>query len=157
MPSGKGFHLHVNLGAAQVRRRLKGHGFGVRRVEAAGKGRAVIVHTATGVHLRQLEALFEDVLARPAEPETDVSEPSVRVEDLLNIDAISAAWLRDVGVATRADLEHFGPVFAYSLVRERQPECSLNLLWALAGALADVDWRDLPPEEREQLRQAVGE
>jgi len=51
--------LHVTLSASEVRRRLKGHGFGVRRIESAGKGRAVIVHTATGKHLRQLESLFQ--------------------------------------------------------------------------------------------------
>ncbi|MBS0260978.1 MAG: hypothetical protein JSS02_03405 [Planctomycetes bacterium] len=50
--------LYVSLSASEVRRRLKGHGLGVRRIEAAGKGRAVIFHTATGRHLRQLEALF---------------------------------------------------------------------------------------------------
>jgi DNA transformation protein and related proteins len=54
--------LHVNLGASQTRRRLKGHGFGVRKVETAGKKRAVIIHTATGEHLRQLESLFYDVI-----------------------------------------------------------------------------------------------
>jgi hypothetical protein len=54
--------LYVNLGASQVRRRLKGHGFGVRKVETAGKNRALIIHTATGEHLRQLEALFQDVV-----------------------------------------------------------------------------------------------
>jgi DNA transformation protein and related proteins len=48
--------LYVPLGASKVRRRLKGHGFGVKKVETAGKKRAVIVHTATGKHLRQLEA-----------------------------------------------------------------------------------------------------
>ncbi len=52
-------NLYVSLSASEVRRRLKGHGFGVRRIESAGKGRAVIVHTATGKHLRQLEALFQ--------------------------------------------------------------------------------------------------
>jgi hypothetical protein len=50
--------LYVNLGASQVRRRLKGHGFGVKKVETAGKKQAVIIHMATGEHLRQLEALF---------------------------------------------------------------------------------------------------
>lgn len=54
--------LFVSLGASQVRRRLKGHGFGVRKVETAGKNRAVIIHTATGEHLRQLESLFHDVI-----------------------------------------------------------------------------------------------
>ena len=33
----KGDRLYVNLGASQVRRRLKGHGFGVRKVFSDGK------------------------------------------------------------------------------------------------------------------------
>jgi DNA transformation protein and related proteins len=58
----KGYRLYVELNASQVRRRLKGHGFGVRTVESAGSHRAVIIHTATGQHLRELEALFRDVI-----------------------------------------------------------------------------------------------
>ena len=58
----KGFRLYVALGASKARHRLKGHGFGVRKVHSDGKDRAVIIHTATGDHLRQLEALFQDVL-----------------------------------------------------------------------------------------------
>ena len=60
----KGQRLHVMLGASQVRRRLKGLGFGVRKVESAGRGEAVIIHTATGQHLRELQAIFRDVLER---------------------------------------------------------------------------------------------
>jgi DNA transformation protein and related proteins len=54
--------LCVNLGASQTRRRLKGFGHGVKRVSTDGKNRAVIIHTATGRHLQELEALFADVL-----------------------------------------------------------------------------------------------
>ncbi len=64
----KGQRLHVLLGASQVRRRLKGLGFGVRKVEAAGRGEAIIVHTATGQHLRELRSIFQDVLA-PDKPQ----------------------------------------------------------------------------------------
>jgi DNA transformation protein and related proteins len=62
----KGDHLHVKLGASQVRRRLKGLGFGVRKVESAGRGEAAIIHTATGQHVRELCAIFQDVIARNA-------------------------------------------------------------------------------------------
>ena len=58
----KGERLYVKLGASQVRRRLKGHGFGVRKVHSDGKNRAVIIHTATGDHLRELKALFQDAI-----------------------------------------------------------------------------------------------
>lgn len=64
----KGDRLYVELNASQTRRRLKGRGFGVRKVETAGERRAVIIHTATGEHLRQLQALFQDVIAQPEEP-----------------------------------------------------------------------------------------
>ncbi|MHB8898029.1 MAG: hypothetical protein ACYC6Y_04720 [Thermoguttaceae bacterium] len=62
MPDIKGERLYVRLGPSQVRKRLRGVGFGVRRVESAGTGRALIIHTATGGHLEQLKALFGDVL-----------------------------------------------------------------------------------------------
>jgi len=69
----KGYRLYVRLGPSQTRRRLKVHGFGVRRVESAGKHRAAIVHTATGSHREELYALFADVLepeqAADADPE----------------------------------------------------------------------------------------
>jgi DNA transformation protein len=65
----KGYRLYVNLGASQVRRRLKGFGHGVRRIQRAGKNRAVIIHTATGQHLEELEAVFGDVKVSASEEE----------------------------------------------------------------------------------------
>ncbi len=55
----KGYRLYVPLSASQARRRLRGYGFGVRKVQSAGRGQAVIIHTATGQHLRELEMLFD--------------------------------------------------------------------------------------------------
>lgn len=60
--------LYVNLSASQTRKRLKRHGFGVKKVEAAGRNQSVIAHTATGGHLRELELLFADV--KPSADET---------------------------------------------------------------------------------------
>ncbi|MBW8884828.1 MAG: hypothetical protein JF612_08655 [Planctomycetia bacterium] len=70
MKQYKGAYLYVNLGPTQTKRRLKGHGFGVKKVQSAGRNQAVIIHTATGEHLRQLELLFSDVLPRPATEQT---------------------------------------------------------------------------------------
>jgi len=58
----KGEKLYVNLSASQTRRRLHGLGFGVRKVESAGRNQAVIIHTATGDHRRELLAILEDVI-----------------------------------------------------------------------------------------------
>ena len=64
----KGDHLYVNLGANQARQRLKGHGFGVKKVYSDGRNRTVIIHTATGQHLDELRAIFADVLCFERNP-----------------------------------------------------------------------------------------
>lgn len=66
--AARSYRLYVNLGASQTRRRLKGHGYGVKRVETAGNGRALIIHTATGRHRDELHSLFSDVTDPPSEP-----------------------------------------------------------------------------------------
>jgi hypothetical protein len=75
MSNVKGNRLFVPLGASQVRRRLKGLGYGVRKVESAGRGEAVVIHTATGQHLRELLAVFDDVLPRDTK-ETETANGS---------------------------------------------------------------------------------
>jgi DNA transformation protein and related proteins len=69
MPDIKGYRLYVNLGASQVRKRLKGVGYGVRKVETAGTNQALIIHTATGEHRRRLYALFDGLIASASEEE----------------------------------------------------------------------------------------
>jgi hypothetical protein len=61
MNEPKGSRLIVNLGAAQTRKRLKGFGHGVRKIQTAGKGKAVIIHTAKGRNLDALKNQFADV------------------------------------------------------------------------------------------------
>ena len=146
MADPKGDKLFVNLGASQVRRRLKGFGHGVRKVQAAGRNQAVIIHTATGRHLAELEGKFADVAI--ANTESGLSDP---IENVLNLGAASAAWLREVEIRTIADLRSIGPALAYRRVKARYPSTSLNLLWALAAGLADRDPRDLSDEEKARL------
>lgn len=139
--------LYVNLSASQARKRIKGHGFGVKKVQAAGRNQSVIVHTATGAHLRELESLFADVTCSASPDEMDIP-----VENLRNLGPTSAAWLREVGIHTKSELVRLGPVLAFRLVKQRQPNTSLNLLWAMAAALTDRDWRELSEEEKASLR-----
>ena len=56
-------------------------------------------------------------------------------EKLRNIGPKSAAWLRQVGLRTRADLEGVGAVEAFMRVKRAGFKPSLNLLYALEGAL----------------------
>ena len=146
------YALYVNLSASQTRKRLKGHGFGVKKVEAADRNQAVIIHTATREHLSDLEALFADVMSSESKQDLDVP-----VENLRNLGSASAAWLRDIGVQTRADLERLGPVAAYRLLKQNQPSTSVNLLWAMAAALSDEDVCNLSEKEKAKLHAEIEE
>ena len=74
----------------------------------------------------------------------------------MNLGPTSAGWLRDVGIASFEDLERLGSVAAYQQVAERRPGVSLNLLYALEGALLDVRWDLLSREVRADLRRRAG-
>ena len=72
-------------------------------------------------------------------------------EKLRNVGPKSSAWLRQVGLHTRADLEAAGPVEAYMRVRRAGFRPSLNLLYALEGALRDCHWQEVPDARRREL------
>jgi DNA transformation protein len=75
------------------------------------------------------------------------------MENLRNIGPKSATLLRAAGIDSTKDLREIGAVAAYRRLRFVEPRTvSLNMLWALHGALTDRDWRDIPPEERDHLR-----
>jgi len=152
MPTPKGDKLFVNVGASEARRRLKSYGHGVRKIQSAGRNQAVVIHTATGRHLQELQNKFADVGF--ASKETELSEP---VENLRNLGPTSAAWLHDAGIHTIAELRRLGPSVAFRLVKQQQPKVTLNLLWALVAGLADRDWRELTDAEKERLRAETDE
>jgi DNA transformation protein len=75
-----------------------------------------------------------------------------------NIGEATAAWLHEVGIDSADDLRRAGAVEAYRKVKAWRPwDVTLILLWALEGAIEDVDWMDVTPERRLELRRAVDE
>lgn len=72
-------------------------------------------------------------------------------EKIRNVGPKSAAWLRQVGVRTQEDLVRLGPVEAFMKVKRAGFRPSLNLLYALAGAIENCHWADLPDERKTAL------
>lgn len=70
---------------------------------------------------------------------------------LRNIGPKSAAWLRQVGLRSLQDLQDAGAVGAYMKVRRAGFKPSLNLLYALEGALQDCHWQEVPETRRQAL------
>lgn len=72
-------------------------------------------------------------------------------EKLRNIGPKSSAWLRQVGLRTREDLAGVGTVDAFMRVKRAGFKPSLNLLYALEGALQDCHWQEIPESRRVEL------
>jgi predicted flap endonuclease-1-like 5' DNA nuclease len=70
---------------------------------------------------------------------------------LPNLGPKSAAVLAQVGVKTLADLRRIGAVPAYLRAKAAVPGVSLNLLYALVGALGGNDWREVKRTRRLEL------
>lgn len=72
-----------------------------------------------------------------------------------NVGPKSAAWLRQVGVRSLEDLRGLGVVPTFMKVRRAGFRPSLNLLYAMEGALLDCHWQEVPEQRRSELLLAV--
>ncbi|TDM05888.1 MAG: competence protein TfoX [Ideonella sp. MAG2] len=77
--------------------------------------------------------------------------------DLPNLGPASAKMLRAAGLNDVAQLRVLGAVRAFAQVRRSQPQASLNLLWALEGALTGLPWQQVAREHRTSLLMALEE
>lgn len=75
----------------------------------------------------------------------------LRVRDLRNLGPRAERWLADAGIHSTEELRRRGAVEAYLAVRRAGGTQSLNMLWALAGALEPWpegrDWREVAASE----------
>lgn len=72
-------------------------------------------------------------------------------EKIRNIGPKSAAWLKQVGIKSTADIAGIGAFNAFLKVRRAGFKASLSLIYALAGAEDDCDWRELNPDRKQTL------
>jgi DNA-3-methyladenine glycosylase I len=74
---------------------------------------------------------------------------------LQNLGPASTRWLNAIGVQTRHDLQKLGAVDAYAILRAHGYNASLNLVYAIEGALRDCAWNRLPEKCKAQLKAAA--
>lgn len=69
----------------------------------------------------------------------------------LNLGPRSIALLARAGIHTLDELRACGAVSAWQRARALDPKVSLNLLWALEGAISTTHWRIVAREQRTAL------
>jgi DNA transformation protein len=74
---------------------------------------------------------------------------------LHNLGTKSQVMLNAAGIHTLADLHRLGSVAAYLQVKCQGGNASLNLLWALEGAISGLHWQEVAREHRTSLLLAL--
>lgn len=77
------------------------------------------------------------------------------IADFPNLGPKSQQMLARAGIRTAEDLRRLGSVAAFSLVKRQRGNASLNLLWALEGALTGMPWQEVAREHRTSLLLAL--
>ena len=74
-----------------------------------------------------------------------------RLSDLRNLGPKSEAMFVAIGIRTPAQLAARGSLDAYLALRQSGQQVSLNLLWAIEGALTNRDWRQVIRDDKLRL------
>lgn len=74
-----------------------------------------------------------------------------RIADLSNLGPKSRQMLELAGIHTIEQLRELGAVQVYVMVKRVWHGASLNLLWALEGALSGQHWQEVAKHERLRL------
>ena len=73
------------------------------------------------------------------------------VSDLRNLGPKSREWLAAIGIHTVADLRAAGAVPTYVALKRARGGISLNMLYALVGALEGMHWQAIKKTRRLEL------
>ena len=71
--------------------------------------------------------------------------------NLRNLGKASSEMLLSAGIESEAQLRAMGSVAAYVAVKNSGASPSLNLLWAIEGALTERDWKEVSKSDRTSL------
>jgi hypothetical protein len=75
---------------------------------------------------------------------------------VLNLGPTSSRWLEEIGVRSLEDVRRVGSVEICRVLIARGIPASLNLAYALEGALLGVHWTKVPADAKAEMRRALG-
>ena len=78
-----------------------------------------------------------------------------KLSDLKNIGEASAKLLNSIEVFTKKDIEELGPVTIYFILKDHGYDVSMNMVYALQGAIMNRHWNDLPKDVKAELIEQI--
>lgn len=80
------------------------------------------------------------------------------LSEMRNLGPKTKSQLTEIGISDPDEIRSLGAVKVYQRLRFAFGQTiSLNMLYALEGAITDVDWRAISPERKDELQKLVSE
>ena len=115
--------------------------------QAAGKAKTIATKASARKRAKPSASLVND------RQQTHLAhEP---MADLRNLGPKSQGMLAQAGIHTPEQLQQLGSVLAYAKTKAVCKQASLNLLWALEGALSGRPWQEVAVQDRASLLMAL--
>jgi DNA transformation protein and related proteins len=73
------------------------------------------------------------------------------LSELRGLDTVSVGWLMQAGIRSTQELRQADLYALYARIKSQQSKVSLNLLYALIGAVEDQDWRSIAKGRRSEV------
>ncbi|CAH0525586.1 TfoX/Sxy family DNA transformation protein [Vibrio hippocampi] len=81
---------------------------------------------------------------------------SIRLKDLPNLRLTTERMLKKAGIDSVSELQQQGSVEAFKAIqRTHKGNVSIELLWALEGAIEGKHWSVIPQDKRQQLAELI--
>lgn len=84
-----------------------------------------------------------------------MNQDETTLAKMRNLGPASARMLGRAGIDTPAQLRELGAAEAYIRVKLSGQSPSLNLLWAVWGAIQDAPWNEVPENVKAQLLREI--
>jgi DNA transformation protein len=92
--------------------------------------------------------------SKPKAKQSTQSEAEA-LASLANLGPKSAQALVASGISSFSEVQRLGSVATYARIKQSDPRVTLNLLWALEGALSGLSWQVVAKEHRTSLLLAL--
>ena len=78
-----------------------------------------------------------------------------KLTKLKNIGEVSEKMLNSIDVYTKKDIEELGPATIYFILKSRGYDVSMNMVYALQGAIMGLHWNELPNDVKNDLIEQI--
>ena len=105
---------------------------------------------------RLIEVAQQSLAQAKLEKKQQASTKPNRLKDLPNLRLATERMLKKAGIESVEQLEQKGALSAYKAIRDsHSAKVSIELLWALEGAINGTHWSVVPQSRREELKNAL--